>query len=295
MPAAAGRLAATRAGKRQEGVKRMQEQNGKSPKKHDTGTALPGFNLTKVNPATSIPGKAVQPPARPGGPAAAVPEKQLKMLIIDDHPLVRRGLVETIQEQFSNVLVGQASDSQSCIESIWREHWDMVLLDIAMPGRSGLDILKEIKLERPKLPVLILSNYSEDQFAIRSLKSGANGYLTKDVLGQELVTAIRHVLSGGKYIRSSLAEKLACYLDVDATKPLHHTLSNREYQVMRMIACGQTPKEIAGELSLSIKTVSTFRSRILKKMMMKNNAELMRYAMENGLVETQARPRPSDS
>jgi DNA-binding NarL/FixJ family response regulator len=211
----------------------------------------------------------------------------LKVLIIDDHPLVRRGLIETIQEEFASALVGQASDSQSGIELVWRENWDVVLLDIAMPGRSGLDILKDIKQERPKTPVLILSTYSEDQFAIRALKSGADGYLTKDVLGQELVAAIKRVLAGGKYIRASLAEKLASYLDMDASKPLHHTLSDREYQVMRMIACGQTPKEIASELCLSIKTVSTFRSRVLKKMMMKNNAELMRYAMENGLVDTQ--------
>ncbi len=226
-------------------------------------------------------------PARLQPPAVAPQGPPLKVLIIDDHPLVRRGLIETIQEEFSNAIVGQASDSQGGIELVWRETWDVVLLDIAMPGRSGLDILKEIKQERPKTPILILSTYSEDQFAIRALKSGADGYLTKDVLGQELVAAIKRVLAGGKYIRASLAEKLASYLDVDASKPLHHTLSDREYQVMRMIACGQTPKEIASELCLSIKTVSTFRSRVLKKMMMKNNAELMRYAMENGLVDTQ--------
>ncbi|MGA3169623.1 MAG: response regulator transcription factor [Chthoniobacteraceae bacterium] len=234
-------------------------------------------------------------PCRPGGNHASPQGPQgapLKALVIDDHPLVRRGLVETIQEEFPNISITEAADSQSCMELVWRENWDVVLLDIAMPGRSGLDILKEIKQERPKMPVLILSNYSEDQFAIRSLKSGADGYLTKDVLGQELVAAIKRVLTGGKYIRASLAEKLACYLDVDASKPLHQALSNREYQVMRMIACGQTPKEIASELSLSIKTVSTFRSRILKKMMMKNNAELMRYAMENGLVDTQMPPPP---
>jgi DNA-binding NarL/FixJ family response regulator len=232
-------------------------------------------------------GKTPSRKAEPSSAPAATPEGPLKVLIIDDHPLVRRGLRETIQEEFSTAEVGQASDSQSGIESVWRENWDVILLDIAMPGRSGLDILKEIKQECPKTPVLILSTYSEDQFAIRALKSGADGYLTKDVLGQELVAAIKRVLAGGKYIRASLAEKLASYLDVDASKPLHHTLSDREYQVMRMIACGQTPKEIASELSLSIKTVSTFRSRVLKKMMMKNNAELMRYAMENGLVDTQ--------
>jgi two-component system invasion response regulator UvrY len=226
-------------------------------------------------------------PAHAAAAPVVAPDVSLKVLIIDDHPLVRRGLMETIQEEFAGAEVGQASDSQGGIESVWRENWDVILLDIAMPGRSGLDILKEIKQERPKTPVLILSTYSEDQFAIRALKSGADGYLTKDVLGQELVAAIKRVLAGGKYIRVSLAEKLASYLDVDASKPLHHTLSDREYQVMRMIAGGQTPKEIASELSLSIKTVSTFRSRVLKKMMMKNNAELMRYAMENGLVDTQ--------
>jgi two-component system invasion response regulator UvrY len=228
----------------------------------------------------TVPARLQAPTVTPQGPP-------LKVLIIDDHPLVRRGLIETIQEEFANATIGQASDSQGGIELVWRESWDVVLLDIAMPGRSGLDILKEIKQERPKTPILILSTYSEDQFAIRALKSGADGYLTKDVLGQELVAAIKRVLAGGKYIRASLAEKLASYLDVDASKPLHQTLSDREYQVMRMIACGQTPKEIASELCLSIKTVSTFRSRVLKKMMMKNNAELMRYAMENGLVDTQ--------
>jgi DNA-binding NarL/FixJ family response regulator len=252
-------------------------------------------SMQQKNNGQSISEKPAAPPLHGGTSRTSAPSVPLKILVIDDHPLVRRGMIETIQEEFSNVYVGQASDSQSCIELVWRESWDLVLLDIAMPGRSGLDILREIKLERPKMPVLILSNYSEDQFAIRSLKSGANGYLTKDILGQELVAAIKRVLAGGKYIRASLAEKLASYLDVDASKPLHHTLSNREYQVMRMIACGQTPKEIAAELSLSIKTVSTFRSRILKKMMMKNNAELMRYAMENGVVDTHHPSVPLES
>jgi len=209
-----------------------------------------------------------------------------RVLVIDDHPLVRRGLIETIREAFPNASIGEANNSQSGLELIWKEQWDVVVLDIAMPGRSGLDFLKEIRQERPKTPVLMLSTYSEDQFAIRSLRSGANGYLTKEVVEQELVTAIKRLLAGGKYIRASLAEKLASHLDVNASKPLHHTLSDREYQVMRMIASGMTPKEIAAELCLSIKTVSTFRSRILKKMVMKNNAEVMRYAMENGLVRT---------
>jgi DNA-binding NarL/FixJ family response regulator len=224
-------------------------------------------------------------PVRPAAP--------LKALIIDDHPLVRRGLMETIHGEFPEAIVGQAANSQSGLESVWREEWAVVLLDIAMPGRSGLDLLKEIKQERPKTPVLILSVYSEDQFAIRALKSGADGYLTKDVVGQEVIVAIKRLVAGGKYIRASLAEKLASYLDVDLSKPLHQTLSDREYQVMRMIASGQPPRKIATELSLSIKTVSTFRSRVLRKMMMKNNAELMRYAMENGLVDPHGAPRSS--
>jgi DNA-binding NarL/FixJ family response regulator len=226
--------------------------------------------------ASKKPASQPRPPAPPAAP--------LKVLIIDDHPLVRRGLVETVQGEYPGAAIGEAGNAQSGIEAVWREAWTLVLLDIAMPGRSGLDLLKQIKQERPKLPVLILSAHSEDQFAIRALKSGADGYLTKDVGGQEVLAAIKRLLAGGKYIRPSLAEKLASYLDVDIGKPLHQALSDREYQVMRLIASGQSPKQIATGLCLSIKTVSTFRSRVLKKMMMKNNAELMRYAMENGLV-----------
>lgn len=218
----------------------------------------------------------------------------VKVLVVDDHPLVRRGLIDTILDEFTNATIGEASDVQSALELIWKEHWDVIVLDIALPGRSGLDVLKEVKQEHPKTPVLILSTHSEDQFAIRSLKSGAAGYLTKETASQELVAAIKRVLAGGKYIRTSLAEKLASHLDNDGDKPLHSTLSDREYQVMRMIACGQTVKEIASDLSLSVKTVSTYRSRILQKMVMKNNAELMRYSMENHLVDIPSPIHPLD-
>ncbi|HEX4084199.1 MAG TPA: response regulator transcription factor [Chthoniobacteraceae bacterium] len=223
--------------------------------------------------------------SNPAAPGASEKSAPLKVLVVDDHPLVRRGIVETICEALANTVVGEASNSQGGLEMVWKEHWDVIVIDIAMPGRSGLDLLKDIRHERPKTPVLVLSTYSEDQFAIRTLRSGADGYLTKDVVELELVSAIKRLLAGGKYIRASLAEKLASHLDVNANKPPHQSLSDREYQVMRMIASGQTPKEIAAELCLSIKTVSTFRSRILKKMAMKNNAEVMRYAMENGLVK----------
>lgn len=216
----------------------------------------------------------------------------LRILVVDDHPLVRRGLIETIREEFAKAKIGEACDVQTALEAVWKESWDLVLLDIAMPGRSGLDFLKEVKQIHPKTPVLILSTHSEDQFAIRSLKSGAAGYLTKETVGEELVVAIKRVLAGGKYIRASLAEKLASHLVTDASKPLHQALSDREYQVLRMIAFGQTVKEIAGELSLSIKTVSTYRSRILQKMAMRNNAEIMRYAMEHHLVDTLSQTPP---
>jgi two-component system invasion response regulator UvrY len=232
--------------------------------------------------------------ARPPEPAKEIAPKTdvIKMLVVDDHPLVRRGLVETLRDEFKNAVIGEASNAQAALELVWKEEWHVVVLDVAMPGRSGLDVLKEVKHERPKLPVLILSTHSEDQFAIRSLKSGASGYLTKETAGQELVAAVKRVLAGGKYIRASLAEKLASHLDSDASKPLHHALSDREYQVLRMIAYGQTVKEIASDLSISIKTVSTYRSRILQKMVLKNNAELMRYAMEHGLVEMHGAAQP---
>jgi DNA-binding NarL/FixJ family response regulator len=153
-----------------------------------------------------------------------------------------------------------------------------------MPGRSGLDILKELKAEKPGVAVLMLSMYPEEQYAVRALKAGASGYLTKESVPDELIAAIRKVSAGGKYVSSSLAEKLAYDLEADVEKPLHETLSDREYQVMCMIAKGETIKEIADKLYLSIKTISTYRSRILEKMKMKNNAELMHYAIKHGLV-----------
>lgn len=206
---------------------------------------------------------------------------------MDDHPLVRRGLIETLREEFDSAIISEAVDTQSALELFWKEPWDVIVLDVSLPGRSGLDVLKEVNREQPKTPVLILSAHSEDQFAIRAIKCGASGYLTKESAAQELVAAVKRVLAGGKYIRASLAEKLASHIGTDSTKPLHAALSDREFQVMRMIAFGKTVKEISYELSLSIKTVSTYRTRVLAKMLLKNNAELMRYAVENDLVELQ--------
>jgi len=171
------------------------------------------------------------------------------------------------------------------LNKIWKEEWDVVVLDITMPGRSGLEVLREIKKSKPKLPVLVLSMHPEGQFAVRVLKRGASGYMTKESAPEELVGAIKKVLAGGRYVSPSLAEKLATYLSADGQKSPQEKLSDREFQVLRLIASGKIVSEIAKELSLSVKTISTYRSRILEKMGMKNNAELMHYAMQHQLVE----------
>jgi len=209
----------------------------------------------------------------------------IQALIADDHEIVREGLRKIVEETSDIVIAGEASSSQEVLEEIWRRDYDVLLLDISMPGRSGLEILKQLKSERPKLPILILTMHPEEQYAVRVLKAGVSGYLTKNCAPDELITAIRKVVGGGKYISSSLAEKLAYELEIDIEKPLHQTLSNREYQVMCMIGSGKTVKEIAKELSLSVKTISTNRVRILKKMKMKNNAQIIHYVIKHKLIE----------
>ncbi len=209
----------------------------------------------------------------------------IKILIADDHAIVREGLKQILAETSDMVVAGEAADGEQCLELVWKNDLDLVLLDIAMPGRGGMDILKQLKHEKPKLPILMLSMYPEEQYAVRSLKAGASGYLTKESAPEELISAIRKVSQGGKYVSSSLAEKLAVYLETDTEKPVHETLSDREYQVMLMIASGKTVKQIADELSLSIKTISTYRARTLRKMGMKNNAEITYYAIKNELVD----------
>ena len=209
----------------------------------------------------------------------------IKILVADDHAIVREGLKQIVRETSDMEVAGEAADGRQVFQMVANDDWDVVLLDIGMPGKSGIDILKELKAEKPGLPVLMLSMYPEEQYAVRALKAGASGYLTKESVPDELINAIRKVSAGGKYVSSSLAEKLAYDLEADAEKPLHETLSDREYQVMNMIAKGETLKDIADELCLSIKTISTYRSRILEKMRMKNNAELMHYAIKHELVE----------
>jgi two-component system, NarL family, invasion response regulator UvrY len=208
-----------------------------------------------------------------------------RVLIADDHAIVRKGLVQILTECPDTFVVDEAASGEEALRQTEDNNYDLVLLDISMPGKGGLDVLKELKGHTPDLPVLILSIHPEEQYAVRALRAGASGYLTKGSAADELTAAIRKVLAGGKYISSSLAEKLAFGLVGEAEKPLHGTLSDREYQVMRMIASGKTPRAIAEELTLSVKTVSTYRGRLLRKMRMKSNAELTHYAIQNSLVE----------
>jgi len=209
----------------------------------------------------------------------------IKILIADDHPIVREGLKQILQEASDIVVADEASNGQEVLDKVWKNDYDVILLDISMPGRSGLEVLKQLKSQKPGLRVLVLTMHPEEQYAVRVLRAGASGYLTKESAPDELIKAIRKVSRGRKYVSSSLAEKLAFELEIDSEKPLHETLSDREYEVMRMIASGKRVKEIAEELFLSIKTISTYRSRILEKMKMKSSAELMHYAIQNKLVD----------
>jgi len=208
----------------------------------------------------------------------------IEILIVDDHAVVRTGLRQILSEISDMTITDEACDAKEALDKIKTRNYSVIVLDIALPGKSGLDVLKEIKNERPGLPVLILSMYPEDQYAIRVLKSGAAGYMTKESAPEELVTAVRTVAGGKKYISPSVAEKLASHLDFAGKKELHEMLSDREYQVLCMIASGKPPGEIAEELSLSVKTISTYRSRILEKMNLSNNAELTTYAIQKHLI-----------
>src|ERR1051325_1874261 len=211
--------------------------------------------------------------------------KNVRILIVDDHFIVRQGLKQVLKEHFKHAEFGDASNGREALQMVWQAPWDVVLLDISMPGRGGLDALKDLKQARPELPVIILSMHSEDQFAIRVLKLGACAYIRKDSAGQELVTGVEAALRGGRYITPSLAEKLANHLQEDRKGPVHEELSDREYQVMCMLAAGKTVKEVAGGLCLSVKTVSTYRKRVIEKMGLKNNSQIMRYAVRHGLVD----------
>ena len=198
---------------------------------------------------------------------------------------MRRGLRQILADELTGAEFGEAGNAQEVLEQVWRESWDVVVLDITMPGRSGLDVLREIRKARPKLPVLVLSVHPENQFAVRVLRRGASGYMTKESAPEELVGAVRKVMAGGRYVSSSLAEQLAANVSGDVQAQPQELLSDREFQVLRLIASGKQVSEIGRELSLSVKTISTYRTRILGKMGLKNNAELMHYAMQHQLLE----------
>ncbi len=208
----------------------------------------------------------------------------IKILIADDHSIVRRGLKQILLEGFPNSEVGEVPDAEELIKRVISETWDVVISDLSMPGRSGLDALQQIKQINPKLPVLILSIHPEEQYAIRALKAGAAGYLSKDLAPDELVIAVQKVMLGKKYITASIAEKLASLIENDSDKPLHEILSDREFSVLKYLAAGKSISDIAETLFLSITTVSTYRSRILHKMNLKNNSDLTMYAIENKLI-----------
>ena len=209
----------------------------------------------------------------------------LQVLLVDDHELIRAGLKQILQAGLGRMNIGEATDSSDALALLQEQRWDIAITDITLPGRSGLDLLTEFRTARPEMPVLVLSVLSEDEIATRVLKAGAAGFVHKETSGEELVKAVRKVLGGGKYVSASLAEKLAMQIGNPVTEDPHRKLSDREYLVMTMLAGGQTLTQISRMLSLSIKTISTYRSRIMQKMHMATNADLTRYALKHGLVQ----------
>ena len=208
----------------------------------------------------------------------------IRVLIADDHPVVRQGLRQIVAAAPGMAPAGEACDGNEVLEKVRRDRYDVLVLDITMPGLSGLDLLKQLKAEQPQLPVVMLTLHSEEQYAVRFLRAGAAGYLTKDSPPAELIEAIRRAAKGGRYVSSALAERLALRLDAPADTPLHSTLSDREFQVLCLLAEGRTVTDAAQHLALSVKTVSTHRARVLKKMHMSTTAELIRYAIEHQLA-----------
>jgi two-component system, NarL family, invasion response regulator UvrY len=209
----------------------------------------------------------------------------VRALIADDHPLIRSGLKHILEQEADFGPPGEAENSEQALARIEEKTWDIVILDIGMPGRSGLETLSEIRRLHAGLPVLILSMHSEEQFALRAIKAGASGYITKSDAPSELIGAIRRILSGRKYVSVALAEVLANAINSSESRPLHETLSDREYHVVLRIAAGKSVSEIAEETALSVKPISTYRRRALEKMKMHTNSDLMRYAIRNGLIE----------
>jgi DNA-binding NarL/FixJ family response regulator len=208
-----------------------------------------------------------------------------RVLLVDDHAVVRRGVRDILTEALGTVAFGEAGKPSEALEKLQQETWDVVVLDISLPGRGGVDALRDMKRLRPAVPVLVLSMHAEEHYALRALRAGAAGYVNKEGAAEELAGAVRKVLMGGTHVSARLAETLAKGLRDDSSRPLHDRLSDRELEVMRGIAAGKTVKEIGAGLALSEKTISTYRTRLLEKMQMHSNAELVQYALREGLVE----------
>jgi len=209
----------------------------------------------------------------------------IKTLIIDDHAIVRRGLIHLITEAFAGAKIVECGTGQEAIHATQQEAWDIATLDINLPDKNGIAVLKEIKLQQPDLPIVVLSLYPEQQYALRALKAGASAYLTKETAPEELITAMKKVLAGGRYVSTSLAQELAAYVTGETSTSLLHLLSNRELEVLRLIGQGKTGVEMATQLSLSEKTISTYRARMLEKLQLKTTSSLIRFALEQHLVE----------
>lgn len=209
----------------------------------------------------------------------------IRVLVVDDHNLIRQGIKQILEDTLDIRVAGEASTGHEALEKIRERDWDVVLMDISMPDGSGFETMSQVRSLHPNLPVLMLSMHPEEEFAIRAFRSGASGYLGKDTAANELISAIRKVASGGKFVTPAVAEKLAAQIDITTRSQPHETLSQREFQVFLLLASGKSVSEIADEISLSVKTVSTYRSRILEKMGLRTNAQLTRYAIDNHLVE----------
>lgn len=210
----------------------------------------------------------------------------IRILIADDHPSVRQGIKQILSEAFTGARIGEASTAPQVLAEAGKQPWNLVVLDLTMPGRSGLDALHELKAAHPDMPVLVLSMHPEDQFAVRVLRAGASGYLTKESAPEEIVQAVKKILAGGRYIRSSVADLLALQLQQgNANQPPHNRLSDREFQVMGLMAKGKTVTTIAEDLCLSVKSVSTYRARVLEKLNLHSTADLVRYTIQHRLVE----------
>lgn len=209
----------------------------------------------------------------------------LKVLIADDHPVVRRGLRELIEEAFGTVKIEEAGTGQDVLDLVQQGHWDILVLDINLPDQSGLEVLKALKTSYPQLPVIILSMYPENQYAVRAFRAGAAGYLTKESAPEELGKAMKKALAGGRYVSAAVAERLAVDLHDLSTRAAHERLSDREFEVLRLLARGKTVSDIGGEIALSVKTVSTYRARILEKLQLRTTAELIRYAVDHHLTD----------